>query len=149
MSRLLYAVNHLQLNHTDQPLFNVTGFDPGKFGYFDGCYDQIHVDEKWFFVTQEKQKIYLTEGEVGPTRTTQHKSHIEKVMFLSAVARPRFDAESNCVFDGKIGIWPFVTRSPAQQSSVNRPRGAMVTMCQNVTVAVYLEMITDKVIQAI
>ena len=30
-------------------------------------------------------------------------------MFLTAVARPRFDdATGACAFDGKIGTWPFV-----------------------------------------
>jgi hypothetical protein len=29
-------------------------------------------------------------------------------MFLGAIARPRFDAEWNVTFYGKIGIFPFV-----------------------------------------
>jgi hypothetical protein len=32
------------------------------------------------------------------------------VMFLTAVAKPRYDDEGNCTFDGKIGIWPFVRK---------------------------------------
>ena len=32
-------------------------------------------------------------------------------MFLAAVARPRYDEEGNCYFDGKLGIWPFVRQA--------------------------------------
>jgi hypothetical protein len=49
-------------------------------------------------------------GEAPPKRRTRHKSHILKVMFLAAIARPRYDGAGNCVFDGKIGMWPFVER---------------------------------------
>ena len=52
ISRFMYCVNHLQLNHPDQehPSPDID-FDPGLFGYYDGFYDQVvHRDEKWFFV---------------------------------------------------------------------------------------------------
>ena len=149
MTRLLYAVNHLQLNHVDQVLFNNDAMDPGKFGYYNGFYDAVHLDEKWFFVTREKQRIYLTEGEIGPHQTVSHKSHIQKVMFLSAVARPRYDENGVCVFDGKIGIWPFVKQAAAQRASANRPRGTMVTTCVTVTKAVDKAMVIDPLIPAI
>jgi hypothetical protein len=29
-------------------------FDPGLFGYYDGFYNQVHIDEKRFFVSKEK-----------------------------------------------------------------------------------------------
>jgi len=35
---------------------------------------------------------------------------IGKVMLLSAVARPIYDDEGNCIFDGKLGVWPFVRK---------------------------------------
>lgn len=50
-------------------------------------------------------------------------------MFLAAVARPRWDAENNCTFDGKLGIWPFVTEEEAKRSSKNRPKGTLETKC--------------------
>ena len=49
-------------------------------------------------------------GEDDPHRTVQHKNSIGKVMFLSAVGRPIYDAEGNCIFDGKLGVWPFVRK---------------------------------------
>ena len=87
----------------------------------------MHLDEKWFFLTEGSYKVYLAAGEKAPKRTTKHKSHIPKVMFLAAVARPRFDAEGKCIFDGKIGIWPFVETVPAKRSSANRARGTLET----------------------
>jgi hypothetical protein len=31
-------------------------------------------------------------------------------MFLSALGRPLYDEQGNCIWDGKIGHWPFVTK---------------------------------------
>jgi hypothetical protein len=123
--------------------------DPEKFGLFDGWFDQVHIDEKWFFVTMKMLRVYLTEGEFGPVRRVQHKEHIEKVMFLSAIARPRYDENGTCIFDGKIGIWPFVKSVQALRSSVNRPAGTWETKCVKVTKEVYAAMVIDKVIPAI
>lgn len=83
-------------------------------------------------------------------RTTQSKHFIEKVMFLAAVARPRFDAEKNITFDGKIGIFPFVTEKPAERSSVNRPKGTMETkVLPMVTKEVSRDYLVNKVLPAI
>jgi hypothetical protein len=48
--------------------------------------------------------------ENDPHKTVQNKNRIGKVMFLSAVGRPMYDDEGNCIFDGKIGVWPFVRK---------------------------------------
>ena len=48
-------------------------------------------------------------------------------MFIAAVARPRQDRRTNQYFDGKIGIWPFVLKEPAQRNSKNRPKGTLIT----------------------
>ena len=60
-------------------------------GRFIDNYDCIHVDEKWFHIKKVAKKYYLGPNELPPERTTCHKSHITKVMFLCAVARPRMD----------------------------------------------------------
>lgn len=50
---------------------------------------RIHVDEKWFFVQELKQKVrYLPCEERPKEKTVIHKSHIEKIMFLAAIGRP-------------------------------------------------------------
>ena len=50
--------------------------------------NHIHLDEKWFFLTQELLKCYLLPDKKNPHRKTCHKSHITKLMFIVAVARP-------------------------------------------------------------
>ena len=40
-------------------------------------------------------------------QSSKSKNAIHKIMFYSAVGRPRFDGEGRCYFNGLIGIWPF------------------------------------------
>ena len=78
--------------------------DP-KFKYIDNI---IHVDEKWFNMTKKSRNFYLLLEEQDPYRMVQNKNSIEKVTFLSEVARPRFNNEGNCILDEKLGVWAFV-----------------------------------------
>ena len=72
--------------------------DPTK--YHD-MLDQIQLDEKWFFLTWEKERYLLLLEEKNPKRCIKHKSHITKVMFLCAIACPRFNPSANSWWDGK------------------------------------------------
>ncbi|XP_013608030.1 PREDICTED: uncharacterized protein LOC106314747 isoform X1 [Brassica oleracea var. oleracea] len=92
---------------------------------FVDMYNIVHIDEKWFYMTKKTEKYYLLPIEEEPHRTCQSKNYIGKVMFLAAMARPRFDEEGNEVFDGKIGIFPFVTLEPAKRKSKNRDAGTL------------------------
>jgi hypothetical protein len=97
-----------------------------------------------------KQKIYLVEGEEAPRRKTRHKGHIIKVMFLAAVARPRIDVVTGrCLFDEKIGIWPFVEEQAARLVSANRPRGTPELRPVTVTAERYLNFVLNKVMPTI
>ncbi|KAF0699580.1 Aste57867_9868 [Aphanomyces stellatus] len=73
--------------------------------YFENMYNYVHVDKKWFLITQVNGKFYVCEDETVALRAVKSKRFITKVMFLAAVARPRHDAHRNRHFDGKIGIW--------------------------------------------
>lgn len=116
---------------------------------YEEMYDRIHVDEKWFNLTQVKSKFYLAAGEEPPNRSTRHKSHIPKVMFLAAVARPHWDPVENREWDGKIGIWPVGRIVLAQRSSRNRPRGTPEWKNESLTKQVYTRMFRELVIPAI
>jgi len=117
---------------------------------FNGMYNIVYIDEKWFYRTKANQKYYMAHDESDPERTTQSKNFIEKVMVLTAVARPRFDSAGNCTFSGKIGTWSFTTVEPAKRSSVNRPAGTMVTkVLPSVTKDVSRDYIVNKVLPAI
>nr|XP_051221899.1 uncharacterized protein LOC127340165 [Lolium perenne] len=109
----------------------------------------IHIDEKWFDMTKRNRTYYLLPEEEDPVRTIQNKNSIGKVMFLTAVAKPRHDGQRNVTFDGKVGIWAFVTESAAKYNSKNRTKGTMELKTINVTRDVMREYLCEKVIPAI
>lgn len=94
---------------------------------FNDMFNLIHIDEKWFNMSRKNETYYLLPDEEDPYRTCKSKNFVGKVMFLAAIARPRFDAEGKVTFSGKIGIFPFVTKEPAKRSSVNRAAGTLET----------------------
>ena len=134
LARLLMA------NHFRDPQ------DPSK---FQDMHDWIHLDEKWLFLTQEKERYLLVSDEKNPKRCVKHKSHITKVMFLCAVARPRFNTSVNSWWDGKLGIWPIGDWELAQWGSKNRPKGTLVWKNKMVTKVVYRDLLINKLIPAI
>jgi hypothetical protein len=87
---------------------------------FKSMYNIIHIDEKWFEMTKKSTNYYLVADEEDPYRTCRNKNYIPKVMFLVAIAGPRFDEDFNVTFTGKIGVFPLVQKVPARRSSVNR-----------------------------
>ena len=118
-------------------------------GLFKDMLDRVHVDEKWFYCDLVTRRVLLADDETEPYRTVKHKSHIDKVMFLCAVARPRFDHTENRIWDGKIGIWPFARLSPALRSSANRPAGTMEWKTFKVDKEAYKTMMIEQVLPAI
>lgn len=119
-------------------------------GHFHDFLDAVHVDEKWFYLQQTKRSYYLLPHEALPYRTCQSKRFIPKIMFMAAVARPRYDHHRKCWFNGKIGIWPFITRERAQRNSKNRMKGTIVTKASQVfDRAACTNMLVEKVYPAI
>jgi hypothetical protein len=96
---------------------------------FDAMYDVVHVDEKLFYVTEARKRFYLLPDEDIPYRPLKHKSHITKVMFLAAVARPRWDWATNTQFGGLLGIRPFDEQRQlnAQAATVQQARWKRIT----------------------
>ena len=132
MDRLLYA---LSIRDTDKP------------GSFQCCYDMVHVDEKWFYLTSDNEVYILAAGEEPPVRKTRHKSFITKVMFLSAQARPRM--VNGKMWDGKIGIWPIGYVGQAARRSKNRDKGSPVWINENIDRDTYRRYLIDQVLPAI
>jgi hypothetical protein len=50
--------------------------------------ERVDLDKKWFYMTEVATSYILVPGETPPRQTCKHKSHIKKVMCLTAVARP-------------------------------------------------------------
>ncbi len=68
-------------------------------------------------MSEKTSTFYLAKDEPEPLRASKSSKFIPKVMFLAAVARPRFDEDGDCIFDGKLGIWPFTQKVQAQRDS--------------------------------
>jgi hypothetical protein len=116
---------------------------------YKDMFDRIHIDEKWFNVLRDRRGFYLAHGEPKPLRHTSHKKHIPKIMFMCAVARPRYDEASDSWWDGKIGMWPFAEQRPALKNSRNRPAGTLEWKSTKVNMAVSRAMMIDNVLPAI
>ncbi|CAN0230263.1 unnamed protein product [Discosporangium mesarthrocarpum] len=86
-------------------------------------YDWVHVDEKLFYVMKGGRGIYLhPEKDAPKPLRAQSKRFTTKMMFLTAVARPRMISDG-VWFDGKIDIWPIADAVAAMRSSKNRKKG--------------------------
>ena len=117
---------------------------------FKSMHNIIHIDEKWFYMTKKSANYYLLENEDEPYRTCKNKNFIGKVMFLVAVARPRFDDDDKEIFSGKIGVFPLVQKVAAKRSSVNRASGTLETKpITSITKEVSRNFLINKVLPAI
>ena len=63
-------------------LFACSKIDPIDLHFCD-FYDYVHIDEKWFFISEKALRLYIAVDEDLPDRTCKNKDHILKVMFLS------------------------------------------------------------------
>ncbi|XP_024318861.1 uncharacterized protein LOC112272408 isoform X1 [Brachypodium distachyon] len=117
--------------------------------FFKKMDNVVHIDEKWFYMIRISNNYYLLPGEPRPLRTVQNKNSIGKVMFLTAVAKPRFGEGGEVTFDGKIGTCAFVEEMPAKKNSKHRDRGTLEVKSVTVTRDVMREFICKKVIPAI
>jgi len=110
--------------------------------------NEVHVDEKWFFVCCDGESHAPASDEIPPERAVKHKSHIAKVMFLCAQARPR-KLTNNTWWDGKIGIWPIGHCRRAERGSVNRPRGTLLFEPETTDMDKHRSMMIGDVLPAI
>ncbi|KAK9750371.1 hypothetical protein RND81_02G191600 [Saponaria officinalis] len=110
----------------------------------------IHIDEKWFYMTKPSCKYYIGSNESEPYRSCKSKRYITKVMFLAAVLRLIYEDNGDVLFDGKLGIWPFIYQEPAKRNSKNRVTGTMVTKAiESITKQVTKETLINLLIPAI
>ena len=134
MSRMELALSFVDKNNTSE---------------FETMEDLIHIDEKWFYLTKDGQRFIIAADEEEPYRHVQHKSFLTKIMFLCAVARPRYNTRRNAWFDRKIGIWPIGKWEPAKQSLKKHAKGTPVWKNQCITRDVYHEYLIKKFLPAV
>ena len=123
--------------------------DKNNTNTFENMEDLIHIDEKWFYLTRDGQCFIIAVDKDEPYRHVLHKSFLMKIMFLCAVARPRYDTNKNTWFDGKIGIWPIGKCEPAKPSLKKRAKGMPVWKNQCIMQDVYQEYLIQKLLPAI
>ncbi|KAE8792825.1 hypothetical protein D1007_32599 [Hordeum vulgare] len=111
--------------------------------------DMIQIDEKWFDMTRVKNTYYLLPQEETPERPIPNSNYISKVIFLTVVAKPRYNDDGEVMFDGKIGTWAFVEEKAAVRTSQNRARGTKELKNVKVTRNVMRDYLCNKVIPAI
>ena len=106
--------------------------------YFRDMYDCIMVDEKWFYLMVDGVKIRMLPGmEVAIQPKVHHKCHIEKIMFLSCVARPLFNEDGGVKFSGLVKVVPVVQEYIAQRTTKNQKRGDVKTKNDHVNSETY------------
>ncbi|ETV84157.1 hypothetical protein H257_03443 [Aphanomyces astaci] len=98
---------------------------------------------------QVRNSTSIYDDEEAAARSVKSKNFITKVMFLAAVARPRYDPATKEDLDGKIGILPFVEIIAAKRKSINREKGTPMTVPQNVNGGVYKDFMLQKVVPAV
>ena len=110
---------------------------------------RIHMDEKWFLLFKKNGVIYCFPEDDVPPRFVHNKNHIQRIMFFIAVTRPMYNLHGECIFDGKIGCWPFARLRQAIKDSVNRPKGTWEWKNFNVKKDDIRDMLFETVLTAI
>jgi hypothetical protein len=136
-ARYAFAVSKIDLRSLTE--------DPDKAWQYEAMMDEVHVDEKWFDETFESRKFLLVNEEEDPIRKTRHKSHIPKIMFLSAQARPRRDPHTKHWWDGKIALIPIGHWVKAKKNSKYYKKGDEKWKNRNVDTQAYFEHMEDIV----
>ncbi|KAM3382168.1 hypothetical protein P3S68_007741 [Capsicum galapagoense] len=104
------------------------------------------MEKSTIFRRVKDETIRAHSNSVKPQLTEENK----KVMFMAAVARPRFDENEIELFSGKLGIFPFVVKEPAKQNRKSRTTGTMETKpIQSVTKEITRACLIEKVLPTI
>lgn len=110
--------------------------------------NDVHVDEKWFFLIMENGYFLVFEEDELPAHYARHKNDIVKVMFLCAVCKPQLRPDGSRM-NGLIACESFTKIVPAQRDSVNRRKGTLEEKPITVTADVYRDFMVRLVIPKI
>ena len=115
----------------------------------DDWHAHVDIDEKWFYTLTRKRKRkvdpeWAEEGGPGRTPIPYLKSHIPKVMFLSAIGRPNAAHK----FDGRLGIWRCSVPDVTKRKSKNRPAGVPIERDVVITAEFFENQMRTQVVPA-
>ncbi|XP_021736541.1 uncharacterized protein LOC110703092 [Chenopodium quinoa] len=138
VARLKWALGHI---HPIPAVGNPTFIDMQQ---------DIHIDEKWFYMNPETRRFYLLPKEENPYRCQQSKRYKIKAMFMGVIGKPLYDSNGNMLHDGKFGIFPFIYQQRAKKKSKNRDTGVLETKAtESVNKEEIRKMLLNNVIPAI
>ena len=103
----------------------------------------VWVDESWFYTEALRILLTLPPAQIAPKRRVRHKSHVAKLMFLIALARPRPG------FDGKIGVWGISEEYLAVYNTANQDPGDEKVRSYTLNANRYQDLMVDEVFPAI
>lgn len=112
-------------------------------------YSDVDLDEKWWYTLLLGQTLKLPPGATAPLQGCQHKSHIPKRMNLTALARPRFNEDGVCIFDGKIGMWRISEPKEAKRDSRYHKKGDVYEKDVTMNSERYVDLMIETVLPAI
>jgi hypothetical protein len=111
---------------------------------FRDHFDTIMVDESWMYLMRNDNKLLLVEDiDVLIAPQVQHKSHIEKIMFLAVVGRPQRRPDGTW-WDGKIGIFPCIEEVATKRKSKLGPKGTLKAINKNVDSEFYHNLFSEQ-----
>ena len=139
---------HLTKEHKENCLHWIQSFIKSN-GYYYDFYQHVYINEKWFVLVEDGNGYYLAPDKLMSLCSVQHKKHITKVMFLSAVACPRIVPLTGELWDGKSGIWAFAKAVEAKRSSKNRLKGTIEWRAMQASKEKVREMLLEQVFPAI
>ncbi|XP_074297550.1 uncharacterized protein LOC141628288 [Silene latifolia] len=88
--------------------FNATFLDNIDLNFkFKDMGHHVHIEEKWFYLTNVSDTYYILPEEDEPYRSFQSKRLITKVMFMCAVYRPILDSDGEVIFLWENRDFPF------------------------------------------
>ena len=117
----------------------------------------VDIDEKWFFVVRCRGWVWILPDHMDPDTCrrlpVQSKRYITKVMFLTAVARPIFDSDGKCIFDGKVGMWRVCDYAQRKRNYTGKrlqyKEGDWYVKDASMGAVKYVEMVTELLLPAI
>lgn len=107
-------------------------------GLFDDMFNAVHLNMKLFALCGTGGHV---EGGKSPAAVPKKKT---RVMFMAAVARPQWDIARNEQFDGKLGIWPFLSTTLAGEPSLEQP-----AVVESVTKTEIQQLLATQILPAI
>lgn len=106
--------------------------------------NHVDIDEKWFVTKHIGRKIRVPPDTKYQVDKPQHISHVPKVMFLAAVARPR----PRFGFNGKVGLWCVAVPYKAKRKSKHHKLGEVYEKDKTMDATLFRKMRAKKVFPA-